>query len=119
VIERDEGCRFPGCGRTRFTHAHHIVHWAHGGPTDLGNLVTLCGHHHRMLHREGWRIHGDPAGQLQWIRPDGRAYVPLRKEDAFPDAMPVPVRLEVLDEAFTARWGPIPHPEPIRAGPDP
>ena len=119
VIERDEGCRFPGCGRSRYTHAHHIVHWAHGGPTDLANLVTLCGHHHRMLHREGWGVHGDPAGDLRWTRPDGRTHVALRREDAFPDAMPVPVRLEVLDSAFTSRWGPIPLPAPIRAGPDP
>jgi hypothetical protein len=39
---RDRGCRFPGCG-SRFTDAHHVRHWADGGPTRLENLVLLCG----------------------------------------------------------------------------
>ncbi|WP_162458588.1 HNH endonuclease signature motif containing protein [Pseudactinotalea suaedae] len=48
--DRDHGCRFPGCERRRHLHAHHIVHWADGGRTDLDNLVLLCGQHHRLLH---------------------------------------------------------------------
>ena len=40
---RDGGCRFPGCGSRRFVDAHHIAHWAHGGATELANLVQLCG----------------------------------------------------------------------------
>lgn len=48
---RDRGrCAFPGCDATRHLHVHHVVHWADGGPTDLSNLVTLCGHHHRHVH---------------------------------------------------------------------
>ena len=39
---RDNGCRFPGCDRSRFVYAHHIRHWADGGETALDNLVTLC-----------------------------------------------------------------------------
>jgi Domain of unknown function (DUF222)/HNH endonuclease len=42
---RDRGCRFPGCERKRWLHAHHLHHWARGGPTDLDNLVLLCGFH--------------------------------------------------------------------------
>lgn len=54
---RDRGCAFPGCGRpARWTHAHHIQHWAHGGHTKLDNLVLLCGHHHRVVHHEGWDV---------------------------------------------------------------
>lgn len=37
VRHRDQGCRFPGCERTRWAHLHHLVHWAEGGPTDLAN----------------------------------------------------------------------------------
>src|SRR5439155_1348205 len=35
---RDRGCRFPGCENRRFLDAHHVHHWARGGPTTLGNL---------------------------------------------------------------------------------
>jgi hypothetical protein len=38
---RDRGCRFPGCG-SRFTDAHHVIPWAEGGDTSLGNCVLLC-----------------------------------------------------------------------------
>jgi hypothetical protein len=69
---RDRGCRFPGCGSRRFVDAHHIEHWAHGGPTELGNLVQLCGAHHRLLHEGGYRIERRPGGELSFHRPDGR-----------------------------------------------
>jgi hypothetical protein len=52
---RDGGCRFPGCG-SRFTDAHHIRHWADGGETSLDNTILLCGHHHRRLHEQGFRV---------------------------------------------------------------
>jgi hypothetical protein len=69
---RDRGCRFPGCGSRRFLHAHHIHHWAHGGPTKLENLVELCSTHHRLLHEGGYRIEPRPDGTLAFHRPDGR-----------------------------------------------
>jgi len=75
---RDRGCRFPGCG-LRFTDAHHIKHWADGGETSLTNLLLLCGHHHRLLHEEGWKVEWwgedrnpafiDPKGQTHLGRP--------------------------------------------------
>ena len=71
IRQRDAGCRFPGCRRTYWTQIHHMVHWAHGGPTDIDNLVTLCGHHHRRLHDDGWKVSGDPSGQLDWRLPGG------------------------------------------------
>lgn len=78
VRERDEGCRFRGCGRTRWTHAHHIEHWANGGPTDLDNLITLCGYHHRKVHNEGWSIEGDPSGDVVFVSPGGWPLHPAR-----------------------------------------
>lgn len=74
VRARDKGCRFPGCGRTYWTQIHHIVHWAHGGPTDLDNVITLCGYHHRMLHEDGWQISGDPNGEVSWLMPGGTPF---------------------------------------------
>ncbi len=117
VAERDKGCRFPGCRRTRWTQIHHINHWAHGGTTDLCNLVTLCVFHHRMLHRQGWRIEGNPSGTLTWIRPRGDLHLPLRLAEDDPDPAFLPrglvgfnleQRLDTIDSAFAGHWGPIP-----------
>jgi hypothetical protein len=69
---RDGGCRFPGCEHRRFLHAHHIQHWARGGPTELGNLVQLCSHHHRLVHEGGFMVErAGPAG-VRFRRPDGQ-----------------------------------------------
>lgn len=69
---RDGGCRSPGCSARRFVDAHHIQHWAHGGKTELGNLVSVCRHHHRLLHEGGFRVIGHPDGRITFVRPDGR-----------------------------------------------
>jgi hypothetical protein len=54
---RDRGCAWPGCDRTAsWTAAHHLVHWAQGGATELGNLVLLCYRHHRQIHEGGWQL---------------------------------------------------------------
>jgi Domain of unknown function (DUF222)/HNH endonuclease len=73
---RDQGCRFPGCHHRRWVHGHHIRFWSAGGPTNLDNLIELCPTHHRMLHEEGWRLEGDPNRSIDWIKPDGRRFVP-------------------------------------------
>jgi hypothetical protein len=72
VTIRDRHCRFPGCDRPQaWCDAHHVVHWADGGPTALSNLVLLCRRHHRLVHdRGGFRaemIEGRPV----FRRPDG------------------------------------------------
>ena len=67
---RDSGCAFPGCGRPpRWCHAHHIHHWANGGPTALNNLVLLCGHHHRLIHHSDWQVRLKPDGRPEFIPP--------------------------------------------------
>jgi hypothetical protein len=64
---RDRGCRFPdhsptasGARGSRFTDAHHVVHWADGGETKLDNLALVCHVHHRRLHEEGYRLELNP-----------------------------------------------------------
>ncbi len=74
VRYRDRGCRFPGCGTTAFTEAHHIVGWRDGGRTDLDNLILICSFHHRLVHEYGWRLRGRADGDLGWLRPDGRRF---------------------------------------------
>ncbi len=71
---RDGGrCRFPGCGGRRWLQAHHIRHWADGGPTDLDNLILLCGHHRRFLHEHQWTI-TTTGDQIIFGKPDGTIY---------------------------------------------
>jgi hypothetical protein len=70
LIARDGGCSFPGCDRPpEWTQAHHIVHWVHGGATDLENLTLLCGFHHREFERcGGWAV-AVIDGIPNWIPP--------------------------------------------------
>ena len=63
---RDRGCRFPGCENRRFVDAHHVHHWAHGGKTTLGNLVSLCRRHHRAVHEGGYRVDADGRFFYPW-----------------------------------------------------
>lgn len=56
LVRRDGGCTVPGCGRTRFLHAHHVVFWSRGGETSMDNLLLLCGQHHRALHDQVFSI---------------------------------------------------------------
>jgi hypothetical protein len=72
VIVRDRHCRFPGCDRPHtWCDAHHVVHWAEGGPTAMPNLLLLCRRHHRMVHQpDGFRL-GLENGRQVFKRPDG------------------------------------------------
>jgi hypothetical protein len=67
---RHGGCEWPGCDRPgSWTAAHHIRHWAHGGLTDLKNLVLLCHRHHWLVHEGGWElVHGDD-GEIRSVAP--------------------------------------------------
>jgi hypothetical protein len=70
---RDRGCQFPGCTQRRYVDAHHIQHWAHGGETKLSNLLLLCRHHHRLLHKGGYTVERRGVQGVTFRRPDGRA----------------------------------------------
>ncbi len=51
LVVRDRHCRAAGCDRPPgMCEAHHVVHWARGGGTDLANLELLCWEHHRRRH---------------------------------------------------------------------
>jgi len=70
---RDGGCTWPGCERpASWTHAHHLVHWARGGSTDLDNLVLICRYHHWKVHEGGWEL-ARSHGRLVALPPVPRA----------------------------------------------
>jgi hypothetical protein len=74
--KRDGGCVWPGCVRpASWTAAHHLQHWADGGPTTLSNLVLVCHTHHRMVHEDGWQLVRDEDGEMLAIPPVGRVSI--------------------------------------------
>ncbi len=71
---RDRGCVWPGCERpSSWTNAHHVVHWGHGGPTTLDNLVLLCHRHHWSVHEGGWQL----------VRAEGRRLLAIPPSETY------------------------------------
>lgn len=69
LVARDRCCTHPHCTTpAQWCDAHHIVHWAHGGPTNPANLTLLCRRHHTALHNGNSTITG-AAPNLQWHQP--------------------------------------------------
>lgn len=59
VLRRDQHrCQVPGCRHTAFVDVHHIQTRASRGKHDPENLLTLCGAHHRAVHRGTLLIEG-------------------------------------------------------------
>ena len=56
LCARDRECVVAGCHRPPSRcQAHHVIHWADGGTSDLDNLVLLCHAHHHDIHdRQRW-----------------------------------------------------------------
>ena len=71
---RDQGCRFPGCTHKKYTDAHHIQHWAHGGETKMSNLVTLCRFHHRRVHEGQVIVQVLDDGAIRFVQPNGESF---------------------------------------------
>ncbi len=71
--ERDAcRCRFPGCDSRRVD-LHHIQYWSNGGRTTLGNLISLCRHHHMLVHDRGYLIATARDGTFTFYQPGGTA----------------------------------------------
>ncbi len=80
---RAGGCEWPGCDRpVAFTNAHHLVHWGHGGGTDVENLVLLCYRHHWLIHEGGWQLARVERGRLLAIPPSQTHRSWIRAPDA-------------------------------------
>jgi hypothetical protein len=91
VIARDHSCVFAGCDAPHWwSEVHHVVHWALGGETSLGNSGLLCERHHTQVHH-GFLVERDTSGRWHTYRPDGTEILVVR---------PVPV-----DDQAPARAG--------------
>ena len=100
---RDGGCVIEGCDRPpAHCDAHHLHHWADGGPTRPQNLVLVCARHHTLLHEGGWHIQRDPHHDRVTLTPPARRW---RQRDHPPVSSfpPTPYRHEVGHTSPTRR----------------
>lgn len=92
---RDNGmCQYPGCESEHRLHAHHVIHWGKGGPTELWNLISLCHFHHQSVHEGGWNVAASPHGWIFHDLNDNTYQVPIlrlptTKPLAATDAQPI------------------------------
>lgn len=74
VLRRDGGCCVvPGCRASTFVDVHHLEPRSEGGSHAAERLVTLCGAHHRAVHRGRLHIDGE-VGALRVLHADGSRY---------------------------------------------
>jgi hypothetical protein len=82
LAARDGHCRWTECDRPASrSAAHHLVHWIHGGTSDLDNLVLLCHRHHWMVHEGGWQLIRSDDGRMLTIPPTFAFGPPSRGPD--------------------------------------
>ena len=75
VLHRDHRCcSVPGCGNTRFVDLHHLIPRSEGGKHTADVLITLCGVHHRAVHRGELVIEGTAAHEVRFLHADGSPY---------------------------------------------
>jgi hypothetical protein len=75
LVARDPACVVPGCDTRDGLEIDHIVAFAEGGATSLGNLCRLCHWHHYLKTHQGHRLSGEP-GDWGWEPPADRAHGP-------------------------------------------
>lgn len=67
---RDRGCTYPGCDAPpQWADAHHLVHWADFGPSNLANAALLCERHHTIVHTRrlaGRVVKGSLGERVEW-----------------------------------------------------
>ena len=73
VQGRDATCRWPGCSMpAHYCQLDHRVEYGEKGPTSVGNLVSLCQHHHNVKTDGRVRYIMDPfTGDIVWMFEDG------------------------------------------------
>lgn len=80
VLRRDHHrCTVPGCRNALFLDIHHLELSSEGGGHEADNLTTLCGVHHRAVHRGELRVVGRVSTGVRFQHADGSDYGQLAK----------------------------------------
>jgi HNH endonuclease len=105
LIRQHGQCAHPGCPNTTNLHAHHRIHWLHGGRTDLDNLLLLCERHHLAHHDGVFQIHTLGSGRFRFVTADGRDLSTPTRPEPSPDTRPIEDdHPNIAPDAATSRW---------------
>ena len=106
LLLRQHGhCAHPGCPNTKALHAHHRIHWIHGGRTDLGNLLLLCERYHVGHHAGEFEILTAGASRFRFVSSDGRNLSTPIRSPANGDSRAIEdEHADVAADAATSRW---------------
>lgn len=109
LLRRDRTCRFPGCNARVFLQGHHVEHWIDGGKTELANLVSLCGHHHRFVHEYGFHVELSCRDEVRFLDGRGRLLVNVPRpgdygELGWPTILAANANLAITHQTSACGW---------------
>jgi hypothetical protein len=79
ILERDQCCVVPTCGKVLSLEKDHWqVDFAKGGVASMDNIAMLCRYHHRLKTHQGWRLVKE-HGRWDFLPPDTPKPPPTRK----------------------------------------
>lgn len=105
LLRQHAHCGHPGCPNNKALHAHHRIHWIHGGRTDLDNLLLLCERHHVAHHAGQFEIFTLGGGRFRFVSSDGRDLSAPVRGTASRDSSPLEdEQVGVAADAATSRW---------------
>jgi hypothetical protein len=87
MVRHHGHCAVPGCANTKKLDGHHVIHWIHGGRTDLSNLILLCEPHHLAHHNGEFTVTASGKGRFTFIRKNGMPMMPPPSEADHSDAV--------------------------------
>jgi hypothetical protein len=89
---------------SRFLDLHHIELRSDGGPNEPGNLLTLCGVHHRAAHRGALLIERSTAQGIRYRSlGDGRLSVEL-SDVVLENALDATLRRPMAPGSIVGDW---------------
>jgi len=74
-----------------WTNPHHVLHWGHGGDSNIPNLVLLCHRHHWNVHEGGWKVLKNEDGRVLAIPPSHHYRSHSERANARAPDTPAPV----------------------------